>query len=388
MMPDGPKPIAAVITEWRANSHADVILSRLLDPEAWGHARPFGLKLASVYADQFPPDDLCRAMCKKHGVPIFPTVTGAVGVGTREVPVEGVLLIGEHGDYPTNAKGQKLYPRFRLFEEVVHAFRVLGRRVPVFCDKHLSYEWLLARWMYDLARHEGFPLMAGSSLPVTWRVPEYDPPIGAEFDELFTLGYGGLEAYGFHALETLQCIAERRRGGEAGVSSVRCVSGAAVWDGLATGVWSRVLLDAMRPAILTVLPSAPEVKPAPSDALFLIEYRNGPKAAVAMLASAGPVFALLARRSGVERPEATVFDLQPTNPFGHFGYLLRAIEHLILTGHPPYPVERTLLTTGMLSALLQSRAEGSTTIRTPHLEAIRYAPTDWPHAPGPRYTAA
>ena len=105
-----PKPVAAVVTEWRTNSHADVILSRLLEPEAWGHARPFGLKLAAVYADQFPQKDLCRSYCRKHGVPIFPTIAGAVGVGTRGVPVEGVLIIGEHGDYPENREGADALP--------------------------------------------------------------------------------------------------------------------------------------------------------------------------------------------------------------------------------------------------------------------------------------
>src|SRR5262249_1172425 len=143
------KPVAAVITEWRKNSHADVILGRLLEPKAWGHGRPFALRLAAVYAAQFPENDLCRAACARAGGPGFGSVTGAVGVGTREVPVEGVILIGEHGQYPHNVRRQKLYPRRRLFEDVVHAFRILGRRVPVFLDKHLSYDWLSARWMYD-----------------------------------------------------------------------------------------------------------------------------------------------------------------------------------------------------------------------------------------------
>src|SRR4029079_3840808 len=93
-----PRRVAAVITEWRKNSHADVILSRILEPEAWGHTRPFALRIASIYADQFPANDLCRAMCRKHGVPIFPTIRQAIGVGTAEVPVDGVILVGEHGD--------------------------------------------------------------------------------------------------------------------------------------------------------------------------------------------------------------------------------------------------------------------------------------------------
>ena len=214
-----------MITEWRKNSHADVILGRLLEPEAWGHTRPFALRLAAVYADQFPANDLCRALCARHGVPIFPTVTGAVGVGTRAVPVEGVILVGEHGQYATNSRKQKLYPRRRLFDEVVHAFRVLGRRVPVFSDKHLSYDWLLARWMYDLARHEGIPLMAGSSLPVAWRVPALRLPIGAELTQAFAPGLRRPRRLWVPRARDVAVHGRTPRGGETGVASVRCAVG-------------------------------------------------------------------------------------------------------------------------------------------------------------------
>jgi hypothetical protein len=383
-----PKPVAAVITEWRKNSHADVILGRLLEPEAWGHKAPFALRLAAVYADQFPANDLCRTFCERHGVPIFPTVTRAVGVGTRSVPVEGVILVGEHGRYATNSKGQKLYPRRRLFDEVVHAFRVLGRRVPVFSDKHLSYDWVFARWMYDLARHEGIPLMAGSSLPVAWRVPAVRLPIGCELTSAFGLGYGDLDAYGFHALEMLQCMVERRRGGETGVASVRTLSGPAVSEGAASGLWPRALLDALEPARRAVNPKAGAVRPLPRDTVYLIRYADGLEAAVAMLGSVGACFGFAAERRGASDPDATVFDLQDATPFGHFGYLLRAVEHMVQTGRPAYPVERTLLTSGLLSALLQSRSEGGTTIATPHLAEIRYQPVDWPFAPAPTGTPA
>ena len=387
-MPADPLPVAAVITAWRRHSHADVLLGRLLEPAAWGHPAPFGLKLAAVYADQFPDADLCRPLCRKHGVPVFPTIAGAVGVGTRGVPVEGVLIIGEHGDYPRNRRGQQLYPRRRLFEGVVNAFRALGRRVPVFSDKHLSYEWAFARWMVALARHEGFPLLAGSSLPLAWRVPDLDLPLGVDLSDALAVGYGDLDAYGFHALETLQCMVERRRGGVTGVASVRCLSGPAAWEGADSGLWPRDLLDALLPARRRVRPDAPPAAPRPRDAVFLIHYGDGLRAAVAMLGSVGECFAFACRRRGSDRPDAAVFDLEPGHPFGHFGYLLRAVEHLVRTGHPPYPIERTLLTSGLLAALLQSRAEGGSNVPTPHLATVRYTPADWPHATRPTGTPA
>jgi hypothetical protein len=376
-----PRLVAAVITEWRHNSHAEVFLSRILEPEAWGHTRPFALKLVSVYADQFPATDLCRPLCKKHGVPIFPTIKGAIGVGTNSVPVDGVLLIGEHGRYVYNTKLQHLYPRRRLFDEVVNAFRALGRRVPVFADKHLSYDWLFARWMYDLARHEGFPLLAGSSLPLTWRVPELRLPLGCELNGAFALGCPELDGFGFHALETLQCMTERRRGGETGVASVRCLSGREVWDAAETRLWSKPLLDALLPPRQAVNPGARAVAPTPDDTVFLINYCDGLEAAVGIFNAVGECFGFAGQRREVDHPEAAVFRL-PDRPFGHFGYLTRAIEHLIVTGKSPYPVERTLLTTGLLAALLESRAQGGTTIPTPHLAEIRYQPSDWPNATG------
>lgn len=378
-MLDNRLPVAAVITEWRKNSHADVILGRLLEPERWGHKQPFRLKLVSIYADQFPDNDLCRALCARHGVPVFSTITEAVGIGTNEVPVAGVLLIGEHGDYPRNAIGQQLYPRRRLFEGVIHAFRVLGRRVPIFSDKHLSYDWLAARWMINLAEQEGVPLMAGSSVPVGRRVPEWNLERGTPLESALALGYGDLDAYGFHALEGLQCLAERRAGGETGVAAVRCRSGADAWNTIANS-WPEPLLDALRGPLKTVK-ARNEPRPGRRDTLYEMEYVDGLSAAVLMLDSIGD-FACAFRRRGADHPEATVFALQDEHPFSHFGYLLRAVERMFETGRPSYPVTRTLLTGGMLAAALESRAEGGTRIPTPHLAAIRYQPVDWPYAVG------
>ena len=65
-------------------------------------------------------------------------VTEALTVGGK-LAVEGVLLIAEHGNYPRNDKGQILYPRLELMEQIVDVFRKTGQSVPVFNDKHLSY---------------------------------------------------------------------------------------------------------------------------------------------------------------------------------------------------------------------------------------------------------
>ncbi|ODT99081.1 MAG: hypothetical protein ABS79_04925 [Planctomycetes bacterium SCN 63-9] len=389
MSDQAPKRVAAVITEWRKLSHADVLLSRILEPERWGHEHPFQLKLAAIYADQFPDKiDLCRDYCRRHQVPIYPTIKGAIGLGGSRVAVDGVLLIGEHGQYPLNGRNQQLYPRRRLFEGIVDAFRLLKGRVPVFNDKHLSYDWLMARWMYDVARHEGIPLMAGSSLPVAWRHPQFEYPIGTELTRAVGAGYGGLDAYGFHAIETLQCMVERRKGGETGVAAVQSLSGPLLDQALKEDVETRDLLNSLyrnrHGAQFQIESSAT----ANRGTLWKIRYEDGLDAAVGMFEGLGPIFGFAGRRRDKSEADATIFELEEGRYYGHFGYLLRAVERMMLTGVPSYPVERTLLTTGLLASLLQSHSEGGTHVATPHLAEIRYQPRLWPIAPDPVGTPA
>jgi hypothetical protein len=383
------RTVAVIVTIYTRHSHADVIVGKILEGYLHdGRDRP-RMRLASMYVDQLPDNDLSRALARVHNFRIFDSIAGALTVGGQRISVDGVLLIGEHGRYPTNRRGQVLYPRRRFFKEVVSAFTRYRRVVPVFNDKHLGAAWADARWMYDKARELGIPFMAGSSLPVTWRRPALRLPRNAELVEAVQVGYGPLEAYGFHALESLQCLVERRRGGETGVRSVQCLQGKDMWRALDRGQWSRPLLEAALARVPAHAPGDYRVLTARSaDAgLFLIEYRDGFRAAVAMMngyvhEGDGGAFAFAGRIRGQDEPVSTHFYLQQPDPFAHFAYLVRAIDHMVQTGHAAYPVERTVLTTGILDAVMISRAERHRRIDTPHLE-VRYQPADWPFATDP-----
>jgi hypothetical protein len=117
-----------------------------------------------------------------------------------------------------------------------------------------------------------------------------------------------------------------------------------------------------------------------NSAWYLIEYRDGLRSSIAMANGVTDKHAFAARRPGIKPHFATNLATQNGFPTAHFANQLRAIDEMIHTGMAPYPVERTLLTTGILHAALLSLAEGRA-IETPHLD-VHYQPTDWPHAPG------
>src|SRR5260370_12114731 len=280
-MPKILKRVAAVVTEYRRWSHADVIVGKIL--EGFNHDGGAGpaLQLVSMVVDQFPKNDTNRALSRKYGFPLYDSIDKALTLGGDKLAVEGVLCIGEHGNYPDNARGQKLYPRRRFFEGVARVFEKTKKVVPVFNDKHLSATWEDAKWMYDKARALFVPFLAGSSVPVAWRRPPLKLDRGCELVEAVQIGYGPFEGYGFHALEGLQCLAERRKGGETGVKSVTCLQGEEMWKALDAGKWSKELLD----AALERVPGHAQgdirelTAKARDSGLFLIEYRRGLNAA-------------------------------------------------------------------------------------------------------------
>ena len=159
--------LAAITTVYRKHSHTQHIVDRFLEGYGWNgaHHHP-PMDLVALYVDQVGRDDLSRDRASRFPqMKIYPTIAEALGCGTGKLAVDGVVIVGEHGNYPKTEKGQVQYPRYRFFEEMLAVFRASGRSVPVFNDKHLSWNWDWAHKMYSSARELGFAFMAGSSPP-------------------------------------------------------------------------------------------------------------------------------------------------------------------------------------------------------------------------------
>jgi hypothetical protein len=377
-----PKRVAAITTVYNHNSHADVILSRLLQGENLDfHSRRPDLEMVTLYVDQFPKTDMSRSLSQQYGFRLCGSIEEALTLGGDRLAVDGVLIIGEHGDYPQNEKGQDLYPRKRFFDAAVAILRQSDRAVPIYLDKHLSHSWEEATAMVKEARQLHIPLMAGSSLPTTWRRPPLDVPRGARLEEAVAVSYHTLYGYGFHALEMLQCIAERRAGGEVGVRRVQCLEGPAVWQAGRQGRYDRSLLDAALARIPNFNSNNLEAA-VPDPVVFLIEYGDGFRASVFTLNPAAGAWSIAWRSVGEPEPQATLFWTQEARPLGHFTFLVRGIEQMMHTGRPPRPLQRTLLTSGLMDFLLTSRHKGGIAIDTPEL-AIHYRPQGGWKDPGP-----
>lgn len=389
--------IAVIFTVLRFRSHAFNILENFLGPYYFnGVLTDPGVDVVALYADQFPSDDMARAVSGKFKIPLFASIGDALRVGGRDLDVDAVLSIGEHGDYPYNGRGQHLYPRRRFFDEAFAVMRESGRFVPFFNDKHWSYRWDWAREMFDTAREHGMPLLAGSSVPLAERRPSLELPPGCEIEEAVSVHGGGLESYDFHGLEVLQSMVEERRGGETGIARVELLTGDAFEAARRSGRWSQELVDAAmqaetamqakrqsRPTTGVFAPkpvakraAEKSLPPRPSgDYAISVMYRDGLKATVLKVGSSSDRWNFACRLKGEDRPRATAFFNSPWGNRGLFKALSHAIQHLFVTGREPYPAERTLLTTGAVEAVMHSFEQNGKAIETPHLQ-IAYQPTD------------
>ena len=387
------KRIAIVATVYRYLSHAQHIGDRFLVgyPRNGTWHKP-DMKVVSLYVDQKPAGDQSAARAKEFGFEVYPSIAETLRCGGGRLAVDAVLVIGEHGDYGRNDKGQVLYPRYDFVKQCVEVFEKDGAAVPLYNDKHLSYSFDKARWMVEASRRLKFPMLAGSSLPVTWRLPDIELPLNCDIEDALMVGYGGADVMDFHGLEALQCMLERRRGGETGVRAVQMIEGDAVWQAGDAGRYSKSLLVSAlsrsdSPQGQTIVDGRTQdlvakgelARLAKNPAAYLIEYRDGLKATLLMLDGAVKDFTFAARlkSAGVQ---STQFFLSPEPNVTYSACLVAKIEEMFDTGKAPYPVERTLLVSGVLESCLTSRLDGQKRLETPHLGVGYRAPQQSQHA--------
>ncbi|MDC0936889.1 hypothetical protein OAS39_11435 [Pirellulales bacterium] len=383
--------IAFLGTEVRTHSHAQHFLDRLSQGYNWkGQWVAPRVDIASIYIDQFPVGDLARSRAAKHNLRIVPTIADALTLGGSKLAVDGVVIIAEHGDYPNNEMGQKLYPRYAWFKEVVKTFEETGQSAPVFNDKHLSTRWSECEEMVTASQRLGFPFLAGSSLPVTWRLPATEIPYDADLRESVCVAYGGVDSYDFHALETAQCMSERRRGGEPGVRSVHALRGQDSWDRLDREdceMTRRLVVAALTRShnlpVQTGYPSEPVTyewakNSLPDTTGYFVEHRDGFRTTILLTDIRDFNYAGY-RADTDEIISCQMYLPMPTHgstTADFFNPLTRHIENLVLVGKAAYPVQRTLLTSGMVIAGVKSLFKGQTPIQTPEFDVRYQAPRE------------
>ena len=164
-----------------------------------------------------------------------------------------------------------------------------------------------------------------------------------------------------------------------------CLSGKDVWKAGEAGLWSWDLLEAALARSETLNPgdvrlntgsmnvgTMPRIPPT----AFLVEYRDGTRGTVLLLNGHIQDFCLAAKVKGETKPPACLFRL-PQPPGAKFlGCLTANIEKFLESGKSPYPVERTLLTSGILEAALESRYRRGTRVETDYLQVQYLAPQD------------
>jgi len=381
--------IACLVSYWGLpTSHADWIVNKLLDGYWWhGAHTPSQVEVVSVYIDQLDTSLLGQKVCKAKNIPIFKTVKEAVTLGGKELAVDGVVIVAEHGKYRTDLKGRWLLPRWWIYHQVIQVFEQSKRSVPVFNDKHLSYTWDEAKWMFDKSRELNFPLTGGSSIPTYFRTPEIELAIDTPIKNSIVVGDTADEGAIFHCIDVLQAFVDRRKGGETGVKAVQSIRGSATWAWVERNAWAGNLLEAVRKKF--------DLKPGHfregrKPNVCVVEYNDGSKAAV--ISGSGVGWTYAGEIEGQKDP-TIVSMLGWPGPISQY-HAANAYEHwiieMMLTGKEPFNAERLLMSTGIVNNYMESNWENGRysavgrRIETPFLN-IKYRSTHGPlFETGPR----
>lgn len=371
--------IAVLVSYWAfTRSHADWIVNKLIDGYWWDGAHTDSrVEVVSVYIHQLQESGLGQKVCQAKNIPIFKTVGEAVTLGGKDLAVDGVVIVAEHGEYATDLKGHWLLPRWWIFQQVIQVFEKSKRSVPIFNDKHLSYNWDEAKWMFNKSRELNFPLTGGSSIPAYYRTPEIEIDIDTPIKNSIVIGGAGDEGGIFHAIDVLQGFVERRKGGETGVKSIQSIRGAEAWKWVERNPWAGKLLDAVAVQF--------DFKPGyfqetPQTNICVINYNDGTKAAVIGGRSVGWTYA--GEIQGKNEP-TIISMLGWAGPYDQY-HASNAQPHwiteMMVTKKEPYNAERLLLSTGITNHYMESNWKGSKysavgrTLETPELN-IKYRST-------------
>lgn len=369
-LPEGIKKVALIANIYRNSAHADVIATKLFAgiPTDDGMVKP-EVQIVSVWIDQIGDNDTGVRIAGMNNAAVYPTIAQALTLGGDKLAVDAVIYVGEHGDYPNSRYGVKMYPRMNYLEQIFRVFDASDKSVPLFTDKHLAYSWLDSKWVYDRGQELKVPMMAGSSLPYCWRDPMLVHPLGTRITEAVAIGYASLDAYGFHVMEILQCMVERRAGGETGVASVQGLLGDSVWKAMDEGRISKELVEAACNRVKNrATGTMRELVKNPKA--VVIRYNDGTKGAIVMLDElVKEGWAYAAKADG--KTVSTEFVLDHSMSYSHFSYLTLNIQKFLVSGKPQGPVERTLLTSGMIDMGIRSSVDGQKEIKTPFLN-VKY----------------
>ncbi len=370
--------IAVLASYWGATrSHADWIANKLIDGYWWdGAYTPSRVDVVSMYLHQHDESQLAQKVAKAKGIPVYKTVAEAITLGTKELAVDGVVIIAEHGEYATDLKGHWLLPRWWIYNQVVRVFEQSKRSVPVFNDKHLSYNWDETKWMYDKSRELNFPLTGGSSIPLYFRKPEIEIDIDTPIKNSVVIGGTADEGAIFHAIDVLQCFVERRKGGETGVKSVQSIRGPETWKWVENNPWASKLID----SVAKSFDIKPDTMKQGNTNMCLVEYNDGTKAAVIGARGAGWTYA--GEIQGKSEP-TVISMLGWPGPFDQY-HASNAQPHwiteMMVTKKEPFNAERLLLSSGITNFYMDSNWENGKyspvgrRLETPFLN-IRYKST-------------
>ena len=348
--------IACLVSYWGLpTSHADWIVNKLIDGYWWkGAYTGSQVEVVSVYINQLDTSLLGQKVCKAKNIPIYKTVGEAVTLGGNELAVDGVVIVCEHGNYPTDLKGHWLLPRWWIYQQVIKVFEQSQRSVPVFNDKHFSYNWDDAKWMFDKSRELNFPLSGGSSIPLYYRKPEIEIAIDTPIKNSIVVGDAADEGAFFHCADVLQAFHDRRKGGETGVHSVQSIRGPEAWKWVERTPWAGDLLEAVRKNF-DLQPGS--FQSGRQSNLCFVEYNDGTKGAV--ISGHGVGWTYAGEIAGQKDP-TIISMLGWPGPISQF-HAANAHEHwliqMMLTRKEQFNAERLLVSTGIVNNYMDSNWE-------------------------------